>query len=385
MIYDVAIIGAGASGLMCAAHLKQRSVLLIDHNSEIGAKIKISGGGKCNITNEHLSTDAYLANPEFITPALNAFNQHSLLAYMRQRGVDPKIRFKAQYFCRSALDVIESFTRETSHVKRQLKTSIIDLFFTKEHFVLKSDSQTFHAHRVVLATGGMSYTKIGGSDLGLKIAQNFGHQLIRPEPALVGFTLQPQEAWMKSLSGIVIEASVTLAKQTPYERTFTEELLFAHKGLSGPAILNASVFWKKGPLLIDFIPEHSLKSLLLPSKKQLSSLLPLPKRLSKALLAHLGIRDLSPQSLSKEERSLLTALKAYRFAPAGTFGFSKAEAMRGGIATDNIDPITMESLHQKGLYLLGEMLDVTGRLGGYNFQWAFASGVACAKALNKQF
>ena len=219
--------------------------------------------------------------------------------------------------------------------------------------------------------------------LGLAILQdeallNFGLKTKKFTPALVGLTLQKEQFWMKELSGLSCFVEIKVQ-----ERVLREEMLFAHKGISGPAVLDATLFWEKGSIEIDFLPNFSLKSLT-QSKKQLTSLLPLPKRLTKSFLVQLKLNDKTGKKLTSEDLRTLENLKSYSFAPAGTFGYGKAEVTKGGISTDEVDAETMMSQKQEGLYFLGEVLDVTGRLGGYNFQWAFSSAFICAQQLNKE-
>jgi predicted Rossmann fold flavoprotein len=207
---------------------------------------------------------------------------------------------------------------------------------------------------------------------------SFGHTIIATAPALVGFTVQKEQFFFKELSGVSTEVIISVGKEK-----CRGGLLFAHKGISGPAVLDASLFWKKGKISIDFLPSFSWKSIE-GSKKQISSLLPLPKRVSKAFLLQLHLEDKAYDTLSEKEKKSLETLSAYSFAPAGSFGYSKAEVTRGGVFTDEVDAVTMMSDKEEGLYFIGEVLDVTGKLGGYNFQWAFSSAYACAKYIRKR-
>lgn len=374
--YEILILGAGASGLMAAAHLRDKKIAIIDGNAQIGEKIRISGGGRCNVTNERVLPSNYLGDPAFIEPSLEAFTNNDLLAYLADHGCRPEVRFLGQYFCnKSSEELLQVFRKLLTKVPLFLESTIESI----EHsdvFRVRTSGGTFSANKIIVATGGLSYAKIGASDVGYEIAKSFGHSIVMPQPALVGLTLQPDEFWMKALSGITFPASVLVEN-----RRFYGDLLFAHKGISGPIILNASVYWKKGLVSLDFLPEITLKDLLKPSKKQLSTLLPLPKRFCKALLDTLSVPDVSSDQLTPLQRQTLERVKSYTFAPAGTFGFSRAEVTRGGVNTDEINPWTMESLKQSDLYFVGEVLDVTGQLGGYNFQWAFSSAVLCARSL----
>lgn len=375
--FDTLILGAGASGLMAAAHLHPvRRIALIDANPRIGEKIRISGGGRCNVTNARVDPSHYLGDPAFTEPALTAYTNDDLLHFLNAHGCRPSIRFPGQYFCdHSSDEVLQVFRRLLSGVPIMTGTRIDSVVHNGLFHVHTSQGEYVGA-QLIVATGGLSYTRIGASGIGYAIAEHFGHTVVSPQPALVGLTLQPDTFWMKALSGVTFPASATVGG-----KTFTGNLLFAHKGVSGPAILNASIYWKKGAITLDFLPGQALEPLLKPSKKQLSTLLPLPKRFCKAALDAIGVPDLPTQKLTAAHKAALTRLKTYAFAPSGTFGFTRAEVTRGGVNTDEIDPWTMQSRRQSGLYFIGEVLDVTGELGGYNFQWAFSSAVQCVRGM----
>ena len=372
------ILGAGASGLMCAAHLKKKRILLIDANAKTGRKLKISGGGKCNVTNERVTHENYLGEGAFVASVLARFDQHKVLDYFARRGVHPKIRSQGQYFCtRSSDEILEVFARETSHAEKKLGCMIEAVEKKGELFEVKTSCGTFTGKKLVIATGGLSYTSIGASGIGMNIAEQFGHTVVTPRPALVGFTVQKDQFWFKELSGISFKTGIAVGG-----KRFADEMLFAHKGISGPVVLNASLYWEKGKMSLDFLPDHTLKSLLKPTKKQLSTVIPLPKRFVKEFLQSVDLKDKPVDALSEADRAKLAQLKAYDFSPAGNFGYTKAEATKGGVATGAVDPQTMQSTLCPGLYFTGEVLDVTGELGGYNFQWAFSSAYTCALSLN---
>ncbi len=242
-------------------------------------------------------------------------------------------------------------------------------------FRVITDRGVYEARNVVVATGGASYREIGASDIGIKIAQHYGIKTIPFAPVLVGLTLQPKEFWMKELSGISFPARIRVAG-----KVLDEDLLFAHKGISGPVVLSASLYWFKGEMIIDFLPDFDLNAIR-KEKKLLSTALPLPKRFMKAFLEAIGAEDKPCNRLTPQEWENIAKIRNYPMAPAGTFGLSKAEACRGGVACEEIDPLSMESKKVSGLYFIGETVDVTGELGGYNFQWAFSSAVVCSKAL----
>ncbi|MFA7084290.1 MAG: aminoacetone oxidase family FAD-binding enzyme [Arcobacteraceae bacterium] len=375
MIYDVAIIGAGASGLMLASHLKNQAVCLIDANETIGAKIKISGGGKCNITNKYLSFENYLGEKEFIKTVLESFDNNKLLEFLQQNGVNPKIHekiIKGTYFCNSSSDVIEMFTRLTKHCYFFLNTKVLDVEFEK-HFKIKTTKQTIEAKKVVVATGGLSYTSLGASSIAFDIAKKFGHTVKTPNPALVGFTVQKEQFWFKNLSGVSLDVNINVEN-----KSCEASMLFAHKGCSGPAILNASLYWQKGVVAVDFLPNKRIEPFL-KSNKLISGALPLPKRFVLEFLNSINLEDKPISKLKVEETEALKTLKNYIFSPAGNFGYTKAEVTKGGICTNEIESFSMQSKLMDNIYFIGENLDVTGELGGYNFQFAFSSAVTCSR------
>lgn len=378
-IYDVIILGAGASGLMCASKLDKRlDTAIVDINSKVAQKLKISGGGKCNITNVHVSEDNYDGDSEFISYALNDFSRDDLLEYLYANGVEPEIRKERYYFCKKSSDeIIDILKKETSHVDMLLGRDILHVDKKDEIFEIKTSKGLLQTKRVVVATGGKSFSNLGASDIGLDIAKSFDMKIKEFTPALVGLTLQKDQFWMKELSGLSCYVNIHVDN-----KILKEEMLFAHKGISGPAVLSASLYWKKGNISIDFLPDHDILELVKNSKKLVSSVIPLPKRLSREILKALHVEDVECKRLTQESKKEIKKIHNYEFAPAGNFGFSKAEVSRGGVISDELNFATMESLDVENLYFIGEVVDVTGELGGYNFQWAFSSGVTCAKAIN---
>ena len=353
---------------MVASRFKDKDIALIEGNLAIAQKIKISGGGKCNVTNTQVSYKNYLGNCDFIKPILDAFDQNALLEFLKLRGCEPHIRKDGQYFFKhSANEIIEVFQREIEGVKLFLNHRVIKVS-KKDAFFIETDKGVFKAKKLIIASGGLSYPKIGASGISYEIAESFGHCIKKTTPALVGFTLQKEQFWMKELSGISTTVDIRVG-----DKKFNGELLFAHKGISGPVVLNTSLYWKKGDIEVDFLPNYSLKQNLKNSNKHISSALPLPKRFIKLFLESIDIIDKSVSKLDSDEFQKLSKLKSYSFAPAGNFGYQKAEVTRGGVSTDEIDPLTMMSRIVDDLYFVGECLDVTGELGGYNFQWAFSS------------
>jgi hypothetical protein len=379
---DIAIIGAGASGLMLAALLEDKNFILIDNNVEVGSKLLISGGGKCNLTNGKVKPNNYLGNQRFVRNIIKRFDQNDLLHWFGDRGLKLVTRKRNQYFCEnSAKDVVDILKKEIPSKRIVLQTEVKDVKKKGSHFEVKTTKGTFVAKYVVVASGGLSFPKIGATSIGYDIAKSFDHTVETLSAGLVGFTVQPEQFFFKSLSGIAIDVKITIEAETG-KKEIDGALLFAHKGISGPAVLDASLYWKKGKISIDFLPSLSIDSLKL-SKKNISRALDLPSRVAKTLLEQLNIEDKPANRLSSDEWKSLEGLKSYSFAPAGTFGYSKAEVTKGGVSTDEIDASSMMSKKVKGLYFLGEVLDVTGELGGYNFQWAFSTAYVCAKSLNK--
>lgn len=376
--YDVIILGGGASGLMCAAQLREHtnlSVAIVEGNSCPALKLKASGGGKCNLTNVEVDETHFLGDEALVRHVLSVFPQKALLEYFRSGGLNPVIRKERYYFCPKSSDEVISILLGCT-VGCEMFTSHKILSVEGEGpFVVTTDKTRLRGSVVVVATGGASYREIGASDIGLKIASDYGIETLPFSPALVGLTLQPREFWMKELSGISFPARIRVAG-----KTLDEDLLFAHKGISGPVVLSASLYWHRGEIEIDFLPDFDLEKVRR-EKKLLSTALPLPKRFMKAFLESVGVEDRPCNRLNPQEWEKLSRIRGYAMAPAGTFGFSKAEACRGGVACGEIDPQTMQSRRIPGLYFIGETVDVTGELGGYNFQWAFSSAVVAAKAI----
>jgi len=373
---EIAILGAGASGLMLGALLKDKDFLIIDHNPKIGSKILVSGGGRCNITNGNVKPKNFLGEQRFVRNVIKRFDQHALLTWLAERQLQPIVRKNHQYFCEhSAKELVDVFQKEIASTKLALNRKIERVKKVTDGFEVVTSKGIVKAKKVVVATGGLSFPKLGATEIGYEIAKSFGHEVSTLSAGLVGFTVQPEQFFFKSLSGVATEVKITVG-----EKVINGSLLFAHKGISGPAVLDASLYWQKGKIAIDFMPTLNIDSIK-SSKKNVSRVLGLASRVAKTFLDKLNIEDKTCTKLTTQEWAKIERFKAYAFAPAGTFGYSKAEVTKGGVMLDEVDASSMMSSKMDGLYFLGEVLDVTGELGGYNFQWAFSSAYVCAKGL----
>ena len=373
---EIVILGAGASGLMLGALLKNKDFLIIDNNPKIGSKILVSGGGRCNITNGNVKPKNFVGEQGFVRNVIKRFDQHALLAWLAERKLHPIVRKNHQYFCNSsAKELVYVFQKEISSRNIALNTNIDKVEKVANGFEVYTAKGKIKAKKVVVATGGLSFPKLGATDIGYEIAKKFGHEVSTLSAGLVGFTVQPEEFFFKELSGIATEVKIKVG-----EKEINGSLLFAHKGISGPAVLDASLYWSKGKIEIDFMPTLNINSLK-SSKKNVSRVLTLASRVAKSFLVKINIEDKACNKLSSDEWKKIETFKSYAFAPAGTFGYSKAEVTKGGVMLDEIDASSMMSSKVEGLYFLGEVLDVTGELGGYNFQWAFSSAYVCTKGL----
>jgi predicted Rossmann fold flavoprotein len=399
---DVVVIGAGAAGLFCAAQAGQRGarVLLVDHAAKIAEKIRISGGGRCNFTNRDATPAQFHSrNPHFCRSALARYTAQDFIGLVQRHRIAFHEKHRGQLFCdESSQDIIDLLLRECDdgRVERWQPCAVTAVRAREgagergARFELDTARGPVEARSVVVATGGLPVPAIGATDFGLRLARQFGHALVEPRPALVPLVFDAT-AWAPfvALAGVSLEVEISSGsgKQRGH---FVEDLLFTHRGLSGPAVLQASSYWRPGETLqIAFAPGNDWPATLAhakaASKRQLGNELAshLPQRLADAWLARGGLpadRPM-PELGDKALRQLAESLSAWRIAPTGTEGWKKAEVMAGGVDTREIDSKTMESRRAPGLHFIGEVLDVTGWLGGYNFQWAWASGHACAQAL----
>jgi hypothetical protein len=396
--YDAIILGAGGAGLMCAATAGQRGrkVLVIDHASGPGKKILISGGGRCNFTNVNATSqnaqERYIsANPHFAKSALGRYEPQDFIDLVSSHRIAFHEKTLGQLFCDGSarqivsmlMDECDKASGQGGRVDFSFGLGIRDIAYDGAGF--RVDYGNFHANasRLIVATGGPSIPKMGATGFAYDLARQFGLKVVEPRPALVPLTLGGDDVLFRELSGVSADVIARAGKTA-----FREAALFTHKGLSGPSILQASSYWTNGDAIqIDFIPDEDAAHLLFEAKKSnpratLRSTLEryLPARLAEALASQLGlVGNLADQS----DRKLAEAgsrLDYWTFHPNGSEGFAKAEVTRGGVATDGLSQKTMEAKNVPGLHFIGEAVDVTGWLGGYNFQWAWASGVAAGSS-----
>ena len=387
--YDAIILGAGAAGLMCAAVSGQRGrrVLLVDHADEPGKKIVISGGGRCNFTNMHTAADRYLsANPHFAKSALGRYTAADFLALVESYDIAWHEKTLGQLFCDgSARQIVAMLMDECAkgRVDWSLGRSVTGVTHDGDTYRVSIDGREVTAPALVIATGGPSIPKMGATGFAYDLARQFGLKVVEPRPALVPLTLGGDETLFRSLSGVAAEVVASCGKTA-----FREAALFTHRGLSGPAILQVSSYWRGGqPVGIDFLPDRDAGWLQAAKRatpratvrKTLAGVL--PDRLAETLTERLGLAgELSAQTdrkLADAER----ALSHWNFTPNGSEGYAKAEVTAGGISTAELSSQTMQAKRAKNLYAVGEAVDVTGWLGGYNFQWAWASGWAAGQVL----
>ena len=422
-IYDVLIIGAGAAGLFLAANLRGKSVAILEKNATPGKKILASGGGRCNVINRRIDASNYLGDANFVTNILKKLDFKDVLKFFGELKFNEQKQ--NQFFCESgAKDVLGVLLKRAKQSGAQIfcgvcvksvrkiltyeNGEILDTSLaeeakfdsknlqdfkseqTKIFEVLAENGDKFYAKNLVVASGGLSYKSLGASDVGYEIARSFGICVATPAPALVGFTVQKDEFWFKNLSGVCFPAEISVAcssknaanRELKIPRKFAGDILFTHKGISGPAVLNASLFWQKGLIAINFCPNFSIETAK-KSKKQLSTVLPLPRRFTLEFLHAAGLSDKPYGEYKADEAAKISRLFAYEFAPAGTFGFERAEVTKGGVDTDALDTNCGYN-GARGLYFVGEVLNVTGMLGGYNLHFAFACAANLAKRLNAE-
>jgi predicted Rossmann fold flavoprotein len=387
--YDVIIIGAGAAGLMCAgvAGQRGRSVLLLEQARQPGEKIRISGGGRCNFTNLHTGPANFLSeNPRFCTSALSSFSQRDFLALVESHGIAWHEKTRGQLFCdgssRQIIDMLLAECRKADvHLRSAARVAAISK--REDGFVVATDKGEFCAGSLVVATGGPSIPKMGSSGFGYKIAEQFGLRIVPPRPALVPLTFDAALlARFGNLSGVSVDAVVSCGKTR-----FDEALLFTHRGLSGPAILQISSYWREGhDLVIDMAPQLDVLAGLKrwrrdrPRQEMATALAEfLPKRLAQTIAETIATPERIADCSDKLLVNVAAAVTQWRVRPNGTEGYRTAEVTLGGVDTSALSSKTFETRSVPGLYFIGEVLDVTGHLGGFNFQWAWSSGVAAGR------
>lgn len=404
MKIDVIIIGSGAAGMMCALQAGQRgcSVVLLDHAKKLAEKIRISGGGRCNFTNINTKPENFISsNPHFCKSALSRYTPYDFIALLQKHNIGFHEKTLGQLFCDDESEAIITMLRnecEAAGVKRFMNCEVEEIKYTpyseaqglgkKAKFYVSTSRGEFAAGSLVIATGGLSIPKTGATPFGYHVAEQFGVPITKLKAGLVPLTFAPDD-WTPyaNLTGVSFEAIVTTAKQS-----FRENVLVTHRGLSGPAILQASSYWQHGtPLHINMLPDLDMLAVLSEhkaSKKQLANFLTqwFAKSFADVWCEQLAVRtqvtNLPLNQYNDKQRKLIAEqLHDWQVMPSGTMGYSKAEVTCGGVDTTALSSKTMECNDVPGLYFIGEVLDVTGQLGGYNFQWAWASGYAAGQSV----
>ncbi|WP_311755546.1 NAD(P)/FAD-dependent oxidoreductase [Proteus terrae] len=391
--YDTVIIGAGAAGLFCASLAGQAglSVLVLDNGKKAGRKILMSGGGRCNFTNMYIEPSAYLSeNPHFCKSALARYTQWDFIELVQKHNIAYHEKTLGQLFCDdSAQQIVDLLLTECQKgkVSVRLRSEVTQIEKTDVGFAVFVDGKTITTPSVVIASGGLSMPGLDATPFGYKVAEQFGLPVLPTRAGLVPFTLhKPQLEQLSQLSGVAIPAIVTAKNGT----SFKENILFTHRGLSGPAILQISSYWQPGEYVsINLLPNTDLESFLQEKRQEhpnqslkntLSRLL--PKRFIEIMIENKQLPDISLTQLSNERiTQIATLLQEWQVQPNGTEGYRTAEVTLGGVDTRTLSSKTMEATKVKGLYFIGEVVDVTGWLGGYNFQWAWSSAYACAQSL----
>ncbi|MBQ0708698.1 MULTISPECIES: NAD(P)/FAD-dependent oxidoreductase [unclassified Ochrobactrum] len=381
---DIVVIGAGAAGMMCAieAAKRGRSVLVVDHAKAAGEKIRISGGGRCNFTNLHASPKNYLSqNPHFCISALSRYTQRDFIALVERFGIAYHEKTLGQLFCDgSALQIIEMLLAEMKRHGARLKLgcSVSSVEKSAQGFSLQLSDGPVHCRSLVVACGGKSIPKMGATGFGYDVATQFGLRIVETRPALVPLTFEPNTLErLKPLAGVAVDAVVVCGKTK-----FAEAMLFTHRGISGPSILQISSYWREGDeIRIAMLPETDIFDALREQRKQngkqalqTALALYLPRKLAQTIAEDVGATGHLADMSDKMFRRVEAAINDWRIKPAGSEGYRTAEVTLGGVDTRELDSKTMEAKSVPGLFFIGEVVDVTGWLGGYNFQWAWSSG-----------
>jgi predicted Rossmann fold flavoprotein len=387
--FDLIIVGAGAAGLMCAveANKRGRRVLLLDQAEKVGQKIRISGGGRANFTNVHTTPDNFLSNnPRFCVSALKRYAPDDFIAFVNKHGIAWHERNHGQLFCDGpAQQITDMLLREAEGVTVQTSTHVSNIDRSEAGFRLQTGRGECVGDALVIATGGPSIPKMGSSGFGYDVARQFGLKVVEPRPGLVPLTFAPELSQrLAALAGVSLEALVTLGKVQ-----FIEALLFTHRGLSGPAILQISSYWRKGDaIIIDLVPGEDVFAYLKAARaneprKEASTALSqmLPKRVAQMMAELTACEGSLAEIGDKSLRRLAAHINAWSVTPDGSEGMRTAEVTVGGVDTRDLSSKTMEARSVPGLFFIGETVDVTGHLGGFNFQWAWASGHACGEVV----
>lgn len=386
MKFDAIIIGAGAAGLFCAAQAGKRGkrVLVLEHNSQIGRKILISGGGRCNFTNINTKAENFVSqNPHFCKSALSRFTPQDFVELVKKHHIEFYEKKLGQLFCReSSKQIVEMLLKECRLAKVKILNDCLIKIVRKDNFFeLETTQGNFSSENLVIATGGLSFPKIGATDFGYKIARQFGLKIVPTSPSLVPLVFAGEKSFSR-LAGVSIDANISTNK-----KEFRENILFTHKGLSGPAVLQISNYWQREKQIsIDLLPDLDAAELFeknIQSKQTVENFLAkfLPKRFTEIFAAEIFLNKPLNQLGKKEREKIVETLNDWQVLFKETEGYHKAEVTRGGIDTKELSSQTMETKQVKGLYFIGEVVDVTGWLGGYNFQWAWASGFAAGSSI----
>ncbi len=386
MKFDAIIIGAGAAGLFCAmeAGRRGRKILVLEHNAQVGRKIIISGGGRCNFTNREVTAENFVSqNPHFCKSALAGYTPQDFIELVKRHQIEFYEKKLGQLFCReSSKQIVEMLLTECRKAKVEIRTGCAVRKVSKtDSFAVETNQGNFTCESLVIATGGLSFPKIGATDFGCRIARQFNLKIVETRPALVALAAN-SDSNFKKLAGVSVDANVSFGKQS-----FRENILFTHRGLSGPAILQISNYWQKGKTVsIDLSPTANVLELLetnRESRQNLDNFLSriLPNRFAETFTAQQFSNKPINQINSKEREQIARRLNNWQVEFNETEGYDKAEVTLGGVSTDELSSQTMEAKRVKNLYFIGEIVDVTGWLGGYNFQWAWSSGFAAGQTV----
>ena len=386
-IFHTAIIGGGASGLFCAGSFSAPKILL-EANPMLAQKVRISGGGKCNFSNRFVTPQDYQSSSKhFCKSALSAFKPTDFLNLLEQARIPWEEREAGRLFAKDAKEIVQFLIRRAERANTQLKCGVrvLDIQPQDGLFTIHTSAGTLKAQHVVLATGGLSYPQLGANPFGWQLTRRLGLHVIEPTPVLCGFKLSQDKRFLfSSLAGNSIPAKVKCGKYI-----FNDQLLFTHEGFSGPAILQISLFWKPGQTVeIDFLPQHQTACVLAQYKEKnqlFSTILKtyFPGKVAKVLLQG---NDVSCANASRQQlQTASEQIHRFQFVPTGTFGYTKAEATAGGVDPRELNPSTLQARSIDGLYVLGELVDVTGRMGGFNLHWAWSSAFAAAQDLAQKF